>query len=147
MTTLACYRQRGFTIIELLIAAFILALTFGLVVTMAVTGRSKSLLENETTKLTTAIEYTRQQSLAAYQGQEYSIVIKPDNTFTILPENTTKKLRVNVLDPGVPTQITFHKITGLTDSEHQITLGSGNLETTITISPQGQITSTPITTP
>jgi len=139
-------RQQGFTLFEILTAFTVMAITFLIIATMAFTGKQQTVLIAESEKLKTAIEYARQQSLAAYRGQEYSIQITPPHEFNIMPENNPRTIKAQITQPQLQQEIIFEKITGRTDKTYLFTLEYGNLHTTIEITPEGTITKSDITT-
>lgn len=139
-------RQRqnssGFMLVELIIRVILLVVTIGVVLSIGLFGRSSNLLNAEVLRLKNALEFSRQQSIAAYKGETYGIRLDPPNQFTLLPSNTTKDLRVTITSPSTPRTIFFNKITGYPGQHTIIELESGPFIATIEINSLGIITST-----
>ena len=133
-------RTGGFTLVEVLLATAVLVVTFLVVLTIGLSGRQKTLLNTETDKLKAALEFARQQSLAAYKGEEYAIELLPPNNFRLLPDGQVKELKVTMVEPDEAEILTFQKITGYTGVGKTITLEAGSSKTIITISSLGIIT-------
>ena len=123
-------------------------MSFTIVVTLGFIflSRQKAVLSADRDQLAGALEYTRQQSIAAYRGYQYGINFDSvTGEYTITPENTKKSLRKGVRFNSLSAnQITFAKLTGRPDQPFELTLTSGGFNTTITIDAQGTLSKSPV---
>lgn len=138
--------HRGFTLFELLVGMGLLALLLTLTAGFIFPVREKALLTRDTDQVTGLLELARQQSIAAVEGNSYSVVFSESNV-SINPGSVRRQLSKNLQVSITPEtdDISFAKRTGTPEQAYTIQLRSGDLESMITISTTGLIEQTPIT--
>lgn len=147
---MACnHKTQGFSLIEILVVITLFALTLVASVTYLLPLRDKASLQQEMDKLTTALEFARQQSIAVYRGFEYGVSINPgSNQAYVIPTNTSvglKELTIIELEPASANpDIVFAKISGRVESDYQIKVSYKQLEGKILLNQTGLVTQEPI---
>lgn len=136
----------GITLVEILIAITLLGLTVLISFSFVFSLRGKAILDADAEKLVAALEYARQQSIAAYQGNAYTVEFYPPSSFMIQPENTRRNFNklVHYHTPLPQPSVTFNKLTGKPNLPIDIELESGDLYSVISISSQGLISKSAI---
>lgn len=139
-------KQAGFTMIELLVSIVVLGVTLAITTSFILGVREKAVLQRDTDIVINSLEFARQQSIAAYNGESYSLIIQPPNVVSVQPGNVAKKLHKSIQIETVPdvSKVDFQKLTGNIPQAQTIFLRIGTLESKITIQSNGLIDQDPI---
>lgn len=134
-------KQAGFTLIELLVSMVVLGVTLAITTTFILGVREKAILQRDSDQIVQLLEFARRQSIAAYNGQQYSLVFQPDSVITVEPGTTKRTISSRLEVETVPdtNTITFNKLTGTLSRTQEINLKLSGLKTTITIDKGGLI--------
>lgn len=140
----------GFTLVEILVATSLLAITVALTGTYLLAGYQKAQLDKQTNLLIDQLEYARQNSIVAVEGNAYGVRLDPQNSqVQVLPGNRVKRLNPNIKveyqPEDYPNLIEFETVTGYpTAGQVSLRLQLNDYVSHIYIDEFGYINQTPI---
>lgn len=135
----------GLTLVEMVVTIALMAILVALTTPYLLGSREKALLNSEVDKFTSTLEFAKQQSIAAFHGQTYSVLIEPESKYTLLPDNKIYIMdNVNFSQPTTPLTISFDILTGKPNLASDFILTSARFYTIVSINDEGLITSSEV---
>lgn len=132
--------RKGLTLIELLVAMAVMAVTLLAVVGSFTMVLSKSWLRSSGMELAASLEYAKSRSIAVYEGQTYQLRFVSDREYQVLPDGPTRSLRPGVRLVSSPPTLTFAKRSGIPDQATIYSLTAVGLVVDVIVSETGVIT-------
>ncbi|MBN1263194.1 MAG: type II secretion system protein [Candidatus Pacebacteria bacterium] len=138
--------DKGFTLIEGLVSATILAVLAGLSTPYFFGSREKNLLETQKERVLHEIKNSQQKAMNAQKGFDHSLIFNPETEqITLYPDIQTIRLdsKIDLVSISPTDTITFARLTGKPDTSLEVVLASKKFSAKITVSQEGIIEATP----
>lgn len=147
-------RQRGFTLIEVLISTVIIAIIVGFGSNIITNFRNQQLLDTITHSVATTLEEARQRTLASDGAKQYGVHLESDS-YTLFEGDTYVSTDPNNIERSIDSRaalstitltgggsdVVFERLTGRTNQSGTfiVDVDSGVLQNTVTINGTGII--------
>lgn len=146
------FYKKGFTLIEIIVVLFIIAMLTAIVLPKFSEMRSGAVLKSATSDILSTLTRARSQTLSSVDSSAYGVHFEPQSVTifkgTSYDSNSPDNEVISVVAPASITSINltdsatslyFARLTGLPDKTGTLTVTNGSLSKTITILATGAI--------